>query len=269
LAVAETIAIFAGCAFRTEGAVQEIPMRVSDVMTKNVVSVSPQTTVADALDIMVRSHLSGVPVIDESGRLVGMISEGDFLRRSEFGTTKPEGSWIAGMLLPGRAAKAYAHIHGRRVGELMSENVATIAPNAGLDEAVALMEKRRVKRLPVLETEKVVGILTRADFMRALVEFIRPAYEEQPIADGEIKRRIEDELRAQPWAPVASVEVAVENGAVVLRGLLTDERQRNAIRAVIENVDGVRVIRDHMTWIDPFTATVLASPDDEGNSRVA
>lgn len=244
-------------------------MRVRDAMTKNVVSVSPKTTIADTLDIMVRSHISGMPVIDAAGQLVGMISEGDFLRRSELGTAKPGGSWIAGLLLPGQAAKTYAHMHGQRVGEIMSANVATIEPNAGLDEAVALMEKRRVKRLPVVEADKVVGMLTRADFIRALVEFIRPAYEEQPISDGEIKRRIEAELQAQPWAPVASIEVAVENGAVALRGVLIDERQRNAIRAVAENVDGVRAVHDHMIWTDPFTATVLASPEDEENSRVA
>ena len=244
-------------------------MRVRDAMTKNVVSVSPRATIADALDIMVRSRLSGLPVIDGAGRLVGMISEGDFLRRSELGTAKPEGSWIVGLLLPGQAAKTYARIHGRRVDEIMSANVAAIEPNAGLDEAAALMEKRGIKRLPVVEDEKVVGMLTRADFIRALVEFIRPAYEEQPIADGEIKRRIEAELQAQPWAPVASIVVGVDNGAVVLRGVLTDERQRNAIRAVAENVDGVRTVHDHMIWTDPFTATVLASPEDEENSRVA
>jgi CBS domain-containing protein len=248
---------------------QEIAMRVRDAMTKNVVSVSPKTTIADALDIMVRSHISGMPVIDGEGRLVGMISEGDFLRRSELGTAKSGGSWIVGMLLPGQAAGAYAHVHGQRVGEIMSSNVATVEPTAGLDEAVALMEKRRIKRLPVVEASKVVGMLTRADFIRALVEFIRPAYEEQAISDGEIKLRIEAELQAEPWAPVASIAVAVENGVVALRGVLTDERQRNAIRAVAENVDGVRVIHDHMIWTDPFTATVLASPEDEENSRVA
>jgi CBS domain-containing protein len=210
-----------------------------------------------------------MPVIDGEGRLVGMISEGDFLRRSELGTAKSGGSWIVGLLLPGQAAAAYAHMHGQRVGEIMSSNVATVEPTAGLDEAVALMEKRRIKRLPVVEADKVVGMLTRADFIRALVEFVRPAYEEQPISDGEIKRRIEAELQAEPWAPVASIAVVVENGVATLRGVLTDERQRNAIRAVAENTDGVRVIRDHMIWTDPFTATIRASPEDEENSRVA
>ena len=151
----------------------------------------------------------------------------------------------------------------------MSEDVATVEPGSGLDEAAALMEKRRIKRLPVVDAEKVVGMITRADFIRALVEFVRPAYEEQPVSDSEIKRRIEAELRAQPWAPVASIEVSVDNGVATFRGVLTDERQRNAIHAVAENVDGVRKIHDHMIWTDPFTATVLSSPEDEEGSRVA
>ena len=238
-------------------------MRVKDAMSKDVVSVSPKATIADALDIMVRSRLSGLPVIDSAGGLVGMVSEGDFLRRSELRTGKQSGSWIVGLLLPGQAAKAYARTHGRRVDEIMSGNVATIESGAGLDEAAALMEKRRVKRLPVVEGEKVVGIITRADFIRALAQFVRPGYEEQPVSDNEIKRRIEAELRAQPWAPIASIDVAVINGVVSVRGVLTDEGQRNAIRAVAENIDGVSAVHDHMTWTDPFGDTLLASPEDE------
>ena len=243
-------------------------MRVRDAMGKNVVSVTPKATIAEALDTMMRSHLSGLPVIDPSGELVGMISEGDFLRRSELGSAKRPGSWLKDLLLPGKAAEAYARAHGRRVDEIMSGDVATIEPNAGLDEAAALMEKRHIKRLPVVEGRTVVGMITRADFIRALAEFVRPAYEEQPVSDGEIKRRIDAELRAQPWAPVASIDVAVRDGVVSFRGVLTDERQRNAIRAVAENVDGVRAVHDHMMWADPFTTTVLASPEDEESTRV-
>lgn len=238
-------------------------------MAKTVVSVSPKATIGEALDVMVRSHLSGLPVIDEAGRLVGMVSEGDFLRRPELGTEKPAGSWIVGLLLPGKAAETYARARGRRVDEIMSGDVATIEPTASLYEAAALMEKRHIKRLPVVDANKVVGMVTRADFVRALVELVRPAYEEQPISDSEIKRRIEAELRAQPWAPVASIEVSVQNGVATFRGVLTDERQRNAIHAVAESIDGVRTVHDHMIWTDPFTATVLASPEDEENSRVA
>jgi CBS domain-containing protein len=126
-------------------------MRVKDVMKTKVVSVSPQTTVAEALDTMVRSHLSGLPVIDESGSLVGIVSEADFLRRSELATQKPESPWFQAILLPGRAAEIYARAHGRLVSEIMIGDVVIVGENASLADAVALMEKRRVKRLPVVE----------------------------------------------------------------------------------------------------------------------
>ena len=242
-------------------------MLVRDAMSKSVVSISPGATIAEALDAMVRSRVSGLPIVDESGRLVGMVSEGDFLRRSELGAEKTPGSWIASLLLPGKAANAYARAHGRRIDEIMSGNVATVEPNASLGEAAALMEKRRVKRLPVVENDKVVGILSRADFMRALAQIVRPNYEEQPASDEDIKRSIVSELRAQAWAPIASIDVAVTNGVVSFRGVLTDERQRHAIRAVAENVQGVLKIHDHMIWTDPFTATVLPSPEDEEDDR--
>ncbi len=244
-------------------------MRVRDSMSKSVVSISPSTTIAEALDTMVRSRLSGLPVIDDVGRLVGMVSEGDFLRRSELGAEKPSSSWIASLLMPGKAAKAYARAHGRRVDEIMSGNVATVEPNASLGEAAALMEKRRVKRLPVVEDERVVGILSRSDFMRTLAEIVRPNADEQPASDEDIKQCIVAELHAQPWAPVASIDVAVKDGVVSFHGVLTDERQRHAIRAVAENVQGVRKIHDHMVWTDPFTATVIPSPEDEENEQTA
>ena len=232
-------------------------MRVKDVMTKAVQSVLPQATVSEALDTMVRSRLSGLPVIDEKGSLVGIVSEGDFLRRWEIGTQKSNPRWFESFFLPGKAAEAYARTHGRRIDEIMSTDVAIIDANAGLGEAAALMEKRRVKRLPVIAQGKVAGIITRADFVRALSLFVRQSYEEQLASDSEIKRDIEGELRAQKWAPIASIEIGVKDGVVSLFGVLTDERERNAIRVVAENVDGVTRVHDHMTAIGTYPGTVL------------
>lgn len=224
-------------------------MRVKDVMTKKVIGVLPQATVADALDIMMRSRVSGLPVIDETESLVGIISEADFLRRSELDTAL-HAHWVGSIFLPGRAAEIYARAHARRVNEIMSTRVATIDENASLDEAVALMENRHVKRLPVVGGGKVVGMITRADFVRALALFVRQR-NDVAFSDGEIKRRIEAEMQAQVLAPVASVDVAVKDGVVSLQGTLSDERERNAIHALIENVEGVRVIHDHILWANP------------------
>jgi|SRR5579872_90073 CBS domain-containing protein len=237
-------------------------MRVKDVMTRNVVSVSPQMSVAEALDTMTRSHLSGLPVIDQAGSLVGVISEADFMRRSELGTEKPGSHWLGQIFLPGRAAEIYARAHARRVDEIMSTDVETIEETAGLSEAVAVMEKRRIKRLPVLSAGKVVGMLTRADFVRALALFLREPYDQSLITDSEINRRIRAGMQDNLWAPTASVDISVKDGVVSIYGVITDERERNAIHALIENVEGVRTVHDHMVWAEPFSGMVTPSPED-------
>ena len=237
-------------------------MRVKDVMTTKVVSVLPRASVAEALDLMVRSHVSGLPVIDKTASLVGIVSEGDFLRRSELGTVGPKLHWLKDLFLPGHAAKAYARTHGRYVDEIMSRDVATIGEDLRLEEAVALMEQRHVKRLPVLAGERVVGIITRADFVRELTEFVRQSYDEPLTSDSEIKKRIRAELHNQQWAPAASIDIRVKDGVVNLHGVLTDERERDAIRVIAENVIGVREVHDHITWVEGYSGMTLTSPED-------
>jgi len=243
-------------------------MLVKDVMTRKVVSVLPRAAVAEALDLMVRSHVSGLPVIDEAGSLVGIVSEGDFLRRSELGTEGPERHWLKDLFLPGQAAKAYARTHGRHVDEIMSHDVTTIGEDAGLEEAVELMEHHRVKRLPVVAGDNVVGIVTRADFVRGLVEFVRQSYDEPLASDAEIKEHVEAELRTQKWAPVASINILVKDGVVNLHGVLTDERERDAIRVIAENVSGVRAVHDHINWVEAYSGMTLLSPEDNKKGRL-
>src|SRR5579863_2173834 len=243
-------------------------MRVKDVMTKDVIGVSPKAAVADALDIMTRSRLSGLPVIDEAGSLVGIVSEADFLRRAELGTEKP-GHWLASMFLPGRAADIYARAHARRVDEIMTTDVATIGENGSLADAVAVMERKRVKRLPVVKDGKVIGMIARADFIHALALFVRQPYDEPLVGDAEIKKRIDAEMRAQPWAPMASVEAVVKDGVVSLHGVITDERERSALRALVENVDGVRSVHDHMVWAEPLSGMTTPSPEDVAKGNAA
>jgi CBS domain-containing protein len=244
-------------------------MRVKDVMTRKVISVLPRASVAEALDLMVRSRVSGLPVIDETASLVGIVSEGDFLRRSELGTEDPRLHWLKDMFLPGQAAKAYARTHGRHVDEIMSRDVATIEEDLRLEEAVALMERRHVKRLPVLTNDRVVGIITRADFVRELIEFVRESYDEPLTSDAEIKERIQAELHTQQWAPAASIDILVKDGVVNLHGVLTDERERDAIHVIAENVSGVREVHDHIIWVGGYSGMTLSSPEDKKEGHAA
>jgi len=243
-------------------------MRIRDVMTRDVVSVLPQSTIADAVDLMVRTGVSGLPVIDETGTLVGIVSEGDLLRRPELGTQGPRARWFESLFRPGHLAEVYAHTHGRKVEEIMSPDVIVIDDGLRLEEAAALMEKHHVKRLPVLHNGKISGIISRADFVRALATFVRQPYEEAPVSDHKIKAAIEAELKAEPWAPVGTIDIVVKDGVVSLNGVITDETQRNAIRVIAENTDGVLQVHDHLSWIAPYTGFVVMSPEDEGKNRV-
>jgi CBS domain-containing protein len=245
---------------------EEDRMRVKDVMTRMIVSVSQQASVAEAIRLMVKRHVSGLPVIDEAGTLVGVLSEGDLLRRIEIGTSKPV-HWLEYLFRPGHLADVYKQTHGRKVEEIMSTNVSTIDQNLPLESAVSLMEKRHVKRLPVMDGEKLVGIITRADFIRALASFVSESYDELPRSDVEIRRSLLAEVASQSWAPKATIDVDVRDGVVQLHGAIIDERQRDAIKVAAENVPGVRETHDHMIWVDPIGATVLQSQEDAARVR--
>lgn len=241
-------------------------MQVADVMTRNVISVTPNTTLSEAIDTMVRSHVSGLPVIADDGRLVGILTEGDLLRRAELGTQEPRANWFTAFFKAGHLAQTYAQSHGRRVDEIMTPDVVAIAPNARLEEAVRLMKQHDIKRLPVINDGRVVGLLSRADLVRTLAEFLRTPYEEPPASDDSIRAAIEAELKAQPWAPVATVRVKVRDGQVELCGAITDESLRNAIRIIAENAPGVRSVLDNINWIEPMTGVILSSSEVSGST---
>lgn len=241
-------------------------MRVKDVMTSKVVCASPRDTIADAIRLMMHSHVSGLPVVDSAEKVVGVLSEGDLLRRIEIGTAK-KAHWLEYLFRPGHLAEVYKHTHGRKVEEIMTTEVSSIDQSLPLEAAVSLMQKRRIKRLPVMDGDKLVGIITRADFIRALGSFVTEPYEECPTSDAEIRMRILSEVEQQSWAPRDTLDVDVKDGVVQLRGTLTDQRQRDALKVLVENVPGVRETHDHLIWVDPIGATVLQSREDAARVR--
>jgi CBS domain-containing protein len=131
-------------------------MKVSDVMTPNVLSVPPDASVATAAQLMLQKRISGVPVIDDRGNLVGIISEGDFLRRAETGTGRRRPRWTEFFMGPGRLADEYVRLSGRKVRDVMTHEVHTVAPDAPLEQVVRLMERHNIKRLPSASSRAAV-----------------------------------------------------------------------------------------------------------------
>jgi len=236
-------------------------MKATDVMTRDVVSIDPDASILEAVRLMLQHRISGLPVVDSSGQLQGIVTEGDFLRRSETGTQAKRPRWLEFLLGPGRLATDYVHASGRRVDEVMTTNVRTVAEDTPLERIVNLMERYRIKRVPVMRGERLVGIVTRANLMRAVAAL---ALTQQPVAadDATIRERLLAELKRQTWAPVGLMDVIVKDGVVNLSGALTDEREREAIRIAAENIPGVKKVADHLIWIEPNTGMVMESPED-------
>lgn len=234
-------------------------MKVSDIMTPHVLSVPPEESVVTAAQLMLEKRISGLPVIDAGGKLVGIVTEGDFLRRAETGTRRQRPRWIEFFMGPGRLADEYVRLSGRKVGDVMTGEVQTVAPDAPLEQIVRLMERHRIKRVPVVHDGKVVGIVTRANLLRAVASF---AGQIAPLApeDAAIRDQLLASLKDQPWAPVTAVHVTVRNGVVQLSGVITDERQRQALRVAAENVPGVKNVEDDIVWVEPVSGMYVEPP---------
>ena len=175
-------------------------MRAHQIMTKPVVTVTPDATVLEAANLMLRYHVSGLPVVDNAGRLTGIVSEGDFIRRSEIGTGKARGRWLKFLLGAGRAAADYVHEHGRKISEVMTPDPITITEETPLDEIVTSMERNGVKRLPVMRDGKVIGIVSRANLLQAVAGLARDVPD--PTADDDhIRRRVSCRDRKERLEP--------------------------------------------------------------------
>jgi CBS domain-containing protein len=227
-------------------------MKAMDVMQRELVTTTAEASIDDAARLMVAHHISGVPVVDASGALLGILSEGDLLRRTELGTEAKVPAWIGWLAGQGRAAREYVRENARKVGEIMTTPAISVAPQTELAEVVALMESRRIKRVPVVEDSRLVGMLTRCDLMRALASLL-PKADSRPIADAKLRLRLLALLRDQKWAPRGCVDVKVVDGVVELLGVITDERTRQAMQVLTENTPGVRAVTNNLIWIEPMS----------------
>jgi len=243
-------------------------MLARDVMVPRVICVTPDESVLVATRLMLQRGISGLPVVDGDGNLVGIVSEGDFLRRAETGTKRVRPRWLEFVLGPGRLAEEYVHVSSRKVRDVMTRDVHTVTPDAPLATVVDLMERHHIKRIPVVDGGKVVGIVTRANLLEAMASFIGEIAP-SPATDSAIREKLIAELEKQPWAPVTIINVTVRNGIVQLSGAVMDDRQRQALRVVAENIPGVRKVEEHFVWIDPVSGFYAEIPPDNGRGPPA
>ena len=224
-------------------------MNVAEVMTRGVISIAPTDSMKKAAQLMLQYDMSGFPVMDR-GKLVGIVTESDFLRRAEIGTERMP--MIELLVAPGQLAEEYAHEYGRKVEDVMTRDVVTVAEEASLEEAVRVLERHHIKRLPVVKGGTMVGILSRANLLHAFVvgasEPTKPSMGGAAIWDALMAT-----LDKEPWAPHGVVNAIVENEIVDFGGVIRDERQRLALRIAAENIPGVKEVRDDRLELDPGT----------------
>lgn len=235
-------------------------MNAADIMTQPVISVCSEATIAEAARLMLQHQISGLPVTDSRDAVIGVVTEADLLRRAELGTEHRRPRWIEFLIGPGRLASDYIGAHARKVSEVMTGTVVSVTPQEPLSEIVSLMEKRHIKRVPVVEQGRLVGIISRANLVRALAHNLKAAHAataKKVPTDTDIRFAILAVIEKEPWGPRFSVDVTVKDGVAELDGVVTDERERIALRVAAENVPGVKAVSDHLIWVDSISGFAI------------
>ena len=230
-------------------------MNVAELMNRNAVSVLPSTLVADAARIMLAHRISGLPVLDEQGHLVGIITEGDLIRRAEIGTDGTQAGWLKSLLMPSAVAADYVHTHARHVSGVMTHSPVFVTPETTLDEVANLMLRKRIKRLPVLAHGKLVGIISRTDLLRVLARKLINTPAEA--SDESIANYIKSEINHAHWAPKSGIRIAVAGQTVQLSGTIFSDEERQAVVCIAENAPGVKQVQDNLVFVDPGSGLVF------------
>lgn len=219
-------------------------MKARDVMVSPVITVKPTASVTEAAKIFLERRISAVPVVNDGGELVGIVSEGDLIRRVESGTEQQRSSWLRFLVGDEGLAAEYVKTHARKIADVMTRKVVTAAPDTPLRELAALLEKNAIKRVPIVSDGQVVGIVSRANLVQAIASARKEL--DIPLPDTAIRDKLLAHLRQQPWAHTLQLNATVRDGVVDLWGLSYSDAEREAIRVATENVPGVRAVNNNL-----------------------
>lgn len=220
-------------------------MRAIDVMVRDVVTVHPDTDVAEAVKLLAEHDVSALPVVDDEGKLVGILSEADLMHRVEIGTENRRPWWQEAVTGAGTLAEEFAKSHGKKVGEIMTPEVVAVSEETPLSEIATLFERKRIKRVPVTKGGKLVGVVSRSNLIQALASVVG-RMDEHDETDRQIRLDLLSRLKEQSWTDFGSRNITVSGGGVHLWGLVGSEAERKALLALAEGVPGVSRVRDEM-----------------------
>jgi CBS domain-containing protein len=220
-------------------------MRAIDVMVRDVVTVNPDTDVAEAIKLLSEHDVSALPVVDEAGNLIGVLSEADLIHRVEIGTEKRRPWWQEAVTGASTLAEEFAKSHGKRVEEIMTSGAISVPEDTPLSEIATLFERKRIKRVPVVKDGKLVGIVSRSNLIQALASAVG-RLDQHDEMDRRIRLELLSRLKDQPWTGFGDRNVTVGNRVVHLWGLVGSEEERKALLALAEAVPGVSRVSDEM-----------------------
>ncbi len=219
-------------------------MKARDVMVSPVITAKPSNSAKELAQIFTRHGISAVPVVDGAGKIVGIVSEGDLMRRADLGTEKRHSWWLAAFINTDTLAAEYIEARARKASDLMTAPVITASPETPLSEIATLLESNAIKRVPIVSNGQLVGIVSRANLIQAFAA--TPPALEIPLSDSNIRDRLLAHLKAQPWAHLALVNVTVYDGVVRLWGMVPSQVEKQAMRVAAEQTAGVRSVSDHL-----------------------
>lgn len=221
-------------------------MKAADVMVTKVVTVGPDASVQDVAELLLSNRISGVPVTGAQGELLGIVSEGDLLRRVEAGTGRRRPWWLAIFIGKEALAAEFVKEHARKVTDVMTRHVVTASPDTQLSEIADLLEKNAIKRVPIVRDGRIVGIVSRANLLQALAGRGAPSASRAPEDDAKIREAVLAKLTSEPWARPAMVNVIVQDGTVELWGVVDTASEKAAVRVTAEGTPGVRSVTDNL-----------------------
>jgi CBS domain-containing protein len=220
-------------------------MKASDVMVSTVVTVDQNASVQEVADLMLRNRISAVPVVGVGGQLVGIVSEGDLINRPESQTVHRKRWWLEAIASKEAQAASYVKSHSRKVSDVMTRDVITASPETTVADVAALLERKGIKRVPIMEGGKIVGIVSRANLLQGLAS-MREMELQTPPDDSSIHDGVMRRLTKERWARPSLLNVSVHDGVVDLRGLVESQTEKDAVHVLAEIAPGVRAVNDNL-----------------------
>lgn len=230
-------------------------MKARDVMTTTVISIEPAMPVKDIAALMSQKQISGVPVVATDGRVIGIVSQGDLLHRHELGTEPRRRWWLKAFIDPDSLAREFIKTHGVKAADVMSRTVTSVGPDTDLADVAAILDSRKIKRVPVLADGRIVGLITRTDLVKALAR-APTTKRTASVDDATLQRVLADKMKAQHWLDASFISLVASNGMVELTGFAASPDQRKALRVLIEETAGVKKLDDRLTVGFPSMSAV-------------